>query len=164
MSTSTAVFPVAEPRLDLAAAVPEVYKAQLGLSQATAKAFRAAGLPAALLELLRIRVSQINGCAFCLDMHTKDARHAGEQEDRLYLLSAWRESPHYDETERAVLALAEAVTLVSDGHVPDDVWAAVSSVLDGAQLAAVVGATVAINGWNRIAIATRMTPGGYQPA
>ena len=103
------------------AALPDVYRAQLRLSQAAGDAFLAAGLTQALLELLRIRASQINGCAFCIDMHIKDARHAGEAEDRIYLLDAWRESPHYDTTERAVLALAEAVTLVSADHVPDEV-------------------------------------------
>jgi AhpD family alkylhydroperoxidase len=146
------------------AALPDVYRAQLRLSQAAGDAFLAAGLTQALLELLRIRASQINGCAFCIDMHIKDARHAGEAEDRIYLLDAWRESPHYDTTERAVLALAEAVTLVSADHVPDEVWEASATVLNAGQLAAVIAATVAINGWNRIAIATRMAPGSYQPA
>jgi AhpD family alkylhydroperoxidase len=134
------------------------------LSQAAAETFLAAGLSQALLELVRIRVSQINGCAFCIDMHTKDARHAGEAEDRIYLLNAWREAPHYEEIERVALALAESITLVSVDNVPDELWQGAATVLDDAQLAAVIAATVAINGWNRIAIATRMTPGRYQPA
>jgi AhpD family alkylhydroperoxidase len=133
------------------------------LSQAAAEAFLAAGLSSALLELIRIRASQLNGCAFCIDMHTKDARAAGEREDRIYLLDAWREAPHYEEIERAALALSEAVTQVSVGHVSDEVWTAVTSVLSPDQCAAVIAVTVAINGWNRIAVASRMTPGDYRP-
>jgi AhpD family alkylhydroperoxidase len=154
---------IAEPRLDLATAIPDVYRAQRQLSRAAARAFLGAGLSNALLELIRIRASQLNGCAFCLDMHSKDARHAGEREDRLYLLHAWREAPQYDQTERAALALAEAVTEVAVGRVPDAVWEQSAAVLDAPQLAAVIAVTVAICGWNRIAIATRMTPGEYQP-
>jgi AhpD family alkylhydroperoxidase len=153
-----------DPRLDLARALPDVYRAQIRLDQAAADAFTASGLAASLRELVLMRVSQLNGCAFCLDMHAKDARRAGESEDRLYLLDAWRECPHYDATERAALALAEAVTLVATDHVPDEVWDAAGSVLSPEQLAAVVAVTVAINGWNRIAISTRTTPGVYQPA
>lgn len=164
MSTSAAVPPPPDPRLDLAEALPEVYRAQARLDRAAADAFAAAGLSAALRQLILMRVSQLNGCGFCIDMHSKDARRAGEREDRLYLLDAWREAPHYDTSERAALALAEAVTLVSVDHVPDQLWDSVASVLDPAQLAAVIAVTMAINGWNRIAIATRMTPGSYQPA
>ncbi len=164
MSNRIAVSSVAEPRLDLAAAVPEVYRAQIRLSQAAGEAFLASGLSFALLELSRMRASQLNGCAFCIDMHSKDARHAGEREDRLYLLDAWREAAHYDEVERAVLALVEAITLVSQGHVSDEVWEEAGSVLNPEQVAAVIAATVAINGWNRIAVATRMVPGRYQPS
>jgi AhpD family alkylhydroperoxidase len=141
-----------------------VYRAQARLSQAAEEAFLAAGLDARLRELILMRASQINGCAFCLDMHSKDARHGGESEDRLYLLSAWREAPHYDPTERAALALAEAVTQVSVDQVPDDVWAEAASALTPEQIAAVIAVTVAINGWNRIAISTRMAPGTYEPA
>lgn len=164
MPTHSSLLPPPTPRLDLSEVLPDVYRAQLRLSQAAADAFHASDLPAALRELVLMRVSQLNGCAFCLDMHAKDARHAGESEDRLYLLNAWRESPHYDSTERAALALAEAVTLVSADHVPDELWDAAASVLSPEQLAAVIAVTVAINGWNLIAISTRMTPGAYQPA
>lgn len=164
MSTHASIPPPPAPRLNLEKTLPDVYRAQRRLSQAAADAFYASGLPASLRELVLMRVSQLNGCAFCLDMHAKDARHAGESEDRLYLLNAWRESPHYDQTERAALALAEAVTLVSAGHVLDEVWDAAGSVLSPEQLAAVVAVTVAINGWNRIAISTRLAPGAYQPA
>jgi AhpD family alkylhydroperoxidase len=164
MSNRASVPPPPGPRLDLAEVLPDVYQAQIRLGRAAAAAFSASGLPAALRELVLMRVSQLNGCAFCLDMHAKDARHAGESEDRLYLLSAWRESPHYEPTERVALALAEAITLVTADHVPDEVWDAAGSVLSPEQLAAIVAVTVAINGWNRIAISTRMTPGAYQPA
>ncbi|MBO0694232.1 MAG: carboxymuconolactone decarboxylase family protein, partial [Acidimicrobiaceae bacterium] len=135
----TAIPPVAEPRLDLSSLAPDVYRAQARFSHAAGELFIASGLSQALLELIRIRVSQINGCAFCLDMHTKDARHAGEREDRIYVLSAWREAPFYDPVERAALALAEAVTGVSAGQVPDELWAEAAKVLNEAQLAAVVG-------------------------
>ncbi len=161
---STAIPPVTDPRLEVGTLAPAVYRAQAGLDRAAAEAFTAAGLPAALLELVRLRASQLNGCAFCLDMHSKDARHAGEREERIYLLDAWREAPHYTDQERAALALCEAVTLVSEGQVSEEVWDAAAAVLSPAQLAAVVGATVAINGWNRIAISSRMTPGEYQPS
>jgi AhpD family alkylhydroperoxidase len=159
----TAIPAVAEPRLDLSALAPEVYRAQGRFSQAAGEVFTASGLSQALLELIRIRVSLINGCAFCLDMHTKDARHAGEREDRIYLLSAWRETPFYTPVERAALALAEAVTEVSADQVPDQLWAEAAEVLSESQLAAVVVATAAINTWNRFAISSRMTPGNYQP-
>jgi AhpD family alkylhydroperoxidase len=116
-------------------------------------------------ELIKIRASQINGCAFCLDMHHKDARAAGESEERLYLLPAWRESPgYYDERERAALALCEAMTLVADTHVPDDVWDAAAAVFDEDELAHLVFAIAAINTWNRLMITSRGEPGHYQPA
>ncbi|KUN73602.1 alkylhydroperoxidase [Streptomyces canus] len=116
-----------------------------------------------LLELIRIRASQINGCAFCLDMHTKDARAAGETEQRIYALNAWRETPFFTGRERAALALTEAVTLVHDGQVPDAVYAEAAEVFDETQIAALIWAATVINAYNRIAIATRMVPGGYQP-
>jgi AhpD family alkylhydroperoxidase len=118
-----------------------------------------------LRELVKIRASQINGCAFCLDMHHKDARAAGESEERLYLLPAWRESPgYYDARERAALALCEAMTLVAETHVPDDVWDAAAAVFDEEELAQLVFAIAAINTWNRLMIASRGEPGHYQPA
>lgn len=159
----TAIPSVTEPRLNMASLSPDAYRDQGAFSRAAGEMFIASGLSQALLELIRIRVSQINGCAFCLDMHTKDARYAGEREDRIYLLSAWRETPFYDPTERAALALAEAVTLVSADQVPDQLWAEAAAVLSEPQLAAVVVATAAINTWNRLAISSRSTPGTYQP-
>jgi AhpD family alkylhydroperoxidase len=116
-----------------------------------------------LRHLLDLRASQINGCAFCLDMHSKEARAAGESEERLAVLPAWRESPLFDERERAMLELTEAMTLVADGHVPDDVWDAASAQFDADELAQVVFAIAVINSWNRLAISTRLEPGHYEP-
>jgi AhpD family alkylhydroperoxidase len=115
-----------------------------------------------LHHLLSLRASQINGCAFCIDMHWKDARAAGELEERLYSLDAWRESPVYDRRERAALELCEAMTLISEGHVPDGVWEQASDAL-GEELAQVVFAIAAINTWNRLMITTRAEPGHYEP-
>ena len=122
------------------------------------------GLEKSLLSLLEFRVSQINGCAYCLDMHSKDLREAGETEQRLYLLEAWRESPFYTDRERAALAWAEAVTLVTEGHVPDEVFAQAREQFSEEELANLTLAVVAINGWNRLNIAFRTIPGSYQPA
>jgi AhpD family alkylhydroperoxidase len=121
------------------------------------------GLEPALLELVKLRASQINGCAFCIDMHTKDARVMGETEQRLYGLSAWQEAPFYTERERAVLAWTEAVTLVADSHVPDGVYAHVRQHVSEQELVNLTLAAVAINGWNRLAISFRWLAGGYQP-
>ena len=122
------------------------------------------GLEQSLLGLLEFRVSQINGCAYCLDMHSKDLRAAGETEQRLYLLEAWRESPFYTDRERAALAWAEAVTLVTEGHVPDEVFAQAREQFSEEELANLTLAVIAINGWNRLNIAFRTVPGSYQPA
>jgi AhpD family alkylhydroperoxidase len=115
-------------------------------------------------NLVKIRASQINGCAFCLDMHWKDARAAGETEERLYMLEAWRESPLYDDRERAALELCEAMTLITDGHVPDEVWEDARSEFDDGELANLVFAIAAINTWNRLNITIRLEPGHYEPA
>lgn len=152
------------PRVALKKITPDVSGAMGALHAAAVTAAMDAKVEPELLELIRVRASQINGCAFCLDMHTKDARAKGETEQRLYALSAWRETPFYTERERAGLALAEAVTLVHDGQVPDAVYAAAAEVFDEQQVAALVWAATVINAYNRIAIATRMVPGGYQPA
>jgi AhpD family alkylhydroperoxidase len=137
----------------------------MGALHATAvSAASDAGLEPELLELVRIRASQINGCGFCLDMHTKDARAKGETEQRIYALDAWQEAPFYTPRERAALALAEAVTLVSDGRVPDDVYRDAADVFKEAELAALIWAAIVINAYNRVAIATRMPFGGYKPA
>jgi AhpD family alkylhydroperoxidase len=123
----------------------------------------ASSLEQPLLELVKMRASQINGCAYCLDMHSKDARAEGETEQRLYLLGAWRETSLYSERERAALAWTEAVTLVADGHVPDDVYDEASGHFSEDELVTLTLAVVAINGWNRLNIAFRMEAGGYRP-
>lgn len=115
----------------------------------------------ALLELVRVRASQLNGCIYCIDMHTKDARARGESEQRLYALSAWRESPFFTARERAALAFAEAVTLVSEGQVPDALFAEVQRQLTDAEIGAVLLATIAVNAWNRVAITQRLVAGRY---
>ncbi|MPY93441.1 MAG: carboxymuconolactone decarboxylase family protein [Acidimicrobiia bacterium] len=115
-----------------------------------------------LLELVKLRASQVNGCAYCIDMHTKDARAMGESEERMHLVAAWRESPHFTQRERVALALAEAVTLITDGHVPEDVWAAAEAEFDPDELVCLVWACAVINTWNRVAITTRSQPGAYR--
>ncbi len=121
------------------------------------------GLPENLLHLLKLRVSQLKGCAYCIDMHSKDLRAGGETEQRLYLLDAWRETPYYTERERAALAWAEAVTLVTEGHVPDEVFAEARGQFPEEDLVNLALAVVAINGWNRLNIAFRTVPGTYEP-
>jgi AhpD family alkylhydroperoxidase len=120
------------------------------------------GLDPSLRELVKVRSSQINGCVVCIDMHWKEARAAGESEDRLYSLNAWRESPLYSERERAALALCEAMTLVADGHVPDDAWERARAAFSEAELAQLIFAVTAINAWNRLMITARVEPGHYQ--
>ncbi|WP_405730950.1 carboxymuconolactone decarboxylase family protein [Streptomyces sp. NBC_01537] len=151
------------PRVALKKVTPNVSGAMGALHTAAVEAASDAKVEPELLELIRIRASQINGCAFCLDMHTKDARAKGETEQRVYALNAWRETPFFTERERAALALTEAVTLVSDGRVPDAVYGAAAEVFDEEQVAALIWAATVINAYNRIAIATRMVPGNYQP-
>jgi len=116
-----------------------------------------------LLELVKIRASQINGCAFCLDMHTKDARLAGETEQRIYALNAWRETPFFTDRERAGLEWTEAVTRVADTHVPDEIHERVATQFDEGELVALTFAVVVINGWNRLAVSFRPLVGSYQP-
>lgn len=149
-------------RVALKKSTPDVSAAMGSLHAAAVSAARDAKVEPELLELIRIRASQINGCAFCLDMHTKDARAAGETEQRVYALSAWRETPFFTGRERAALALTEAVTLVHDGQVPDAVYAEAAEAFDETQIAALIWAATVINAYNRIAIATRMVPGGYR--
>lgn len=147
------------PRIDQSKASPGAMNAMLGLERYV----RQSGLPENLVHLVRLRVSQINGCAYCLDMHSKDLRAAGETEQRIYLLDAWREAPFYSERERAALAWAEAVTLVAEDHVPDEVYEHARSQFSEEELASLTLAVVTINGWNRISIAFRNLPGAYQP-
>jgi AhpD family alkylhydroperoxidase len=125
---------------------------------------RRCGLDHNLLELIKLRASQINGCAWCMDMHSKELRAAGETEQRLYLLSAWQESPFYSQRERAALAWTEALTRLTDGNVPDDVFALARGQFTEEELVKLTLAIVAINGANRINIAFRTVPGNYQPA
>jgi AhpD family alkylhydroperoxidase len=121
------------------------------------------GLEPRLVELIKMRASMINGCAYCIDMHSKDARAEGESEQRLYALSAWRETPFFSERERAALEWTESVTLVSQTHVPDDVYEHVRQHFNELELINLTLAVVAINGWNRLAIGFRAVPGTYQP-
>jgi AhpD family alkylhydroperoxidase len=117
-----------------------------------------------LFELVKMRASQINGCAYCMDMHTKDARLAGETEQRIYALSAWRETPFFTDRERAALEWTEAVTRVADTHVPDEIFERVSSHFDESDLVALTFAVIVINSWNRLSISFRPVVGSYQPA
>jgi AhpD family alkylhydroperoxidase len=121
------------------------------------------GLEARLLYLVKMRASQINGCAYCLDMHSKDARATGESEQRLYALNAWRETPFFSDRERAALDWTEALTLVSDTHVPDEVFAAARAHFEENELVNLTLAVMAINSWNRLSIAFRAVPGEYKP-
>lgn len=146
-------------RLDYGVASPGALKAMVGLEAHV----RRSGLEHSLIELVKTRASQLNGCAFCIDMHTKDARAAGETEQRLYGLSAWREAPFYTDRERAALEWTEAVTFVTDGHVPDDVYESVREHFGEQQLVDLTLAIIAINGWNRLAIAFRTEAGTYEP-
>jgi AhpD family alkylhydroperoxidase len=143
-------------RMQLSERAPRAYAAMFRFS-------RSVELDARLRVLIEIRASQINGCAFCLDMHWKDARAAGESEERLSILPAWRESALFDERERAALALCEAITSIADGHVPDQVWEAAAEAFDPDELAQLVFAITVINAWNRLMITARVEPGHYRP-
>ena len=149
-----------ESRINAFKAAPKAYQAMVALQAYT----NSCGLDAPMMELVKLRASQINGCAYCLDMHTKDARAAGETEQRLYLLDAWREAPFYSDRERAALEWTEALTKITEGHVPDAVYASVKPHFSDEELANLSLAIVTINGWNRLAIAFRAEPGHYQPA
>ncbi len=129
----------------------------------TTKYVNSSGLEHRLLELVKMRTSQLNGCAYCIDMHTKDARAAGETEQRLYLLDAWRETSLYTERERAALEWTEAVTRIADGHVPDDVFAVARAHFSEEELVNLTIAVIATNGFNRLNIAFRPEVGGYRP-
>ena len=149
-----------QPRLDARKVAPAAYQAMLGLEMHVRKSSH---LEPALLELVRMRASQINGCAYCLDMHSKDAQAEGETEQRLYTLDAWRETPFFTDRERAALAWTEAVTLVAEGHVPDEVYAEAREHFTEEELVNLTMAVVTINAWNRLSIAFRAVPGEYQP-
>ena len=138
---------------------PGAYKAMLGLEAY----LHESGVELALLHLIKLWASQINGCAYCIDMHWKDLRAIGENEQRLYGLDAWREAPYYSERERAALAWTEAVTRVTNGHVPDQFYEDVREHFSEKELADLTLAVATINAWNRLAIASRSVPGTYQP-
>jgi AhpD family alkylhydroperoxidase len=144
-------------RVDYRRIFPEAAQAMGGLEQAV----RDSSLEPALLELVRMRASQLNGCAYCLDMHSKDARARGESEQRLYVLSAWQEAPFYSERERAALAWCEALTLLAQSGAPDDVYERLAAQFDEQQIVALTLAIVAINGWNRFAVGLRPAVGEY---
>jgi AhpD family alkylhydroperoxidase len=139
-------------RLSFRSTAPEIYGA-IGALDASA------GFEPRLRELVRIRASQINGCAFCVDMHCVDAQKAGEQDRRIFALAAWRESPFFDERERAALALTEALTRLPEGGVADEVYDAAADAFSEDELARLIGVIIAINAWNRVAISTLMQPG-----
>jgi AhpD family alkylhydroperoxidase len=146
-------------RMNIGKLAPGAYQAMLGLE----RYLHECGLEANLLHLLKLRASQVNGCAYCIDMHWKDLRAAGESEQRLYGLDAWEESPYYSERERAALAWTEAVTLLTEGHVPERVYQAVKPHFSEKELADLTVAVATINAWNRLAISARTLPGTYKP-
>jgi AhpD family alkylhydroperoxidase len=147
-----------EPRLNPYKLAPTGYQAILALQ----KYVDGCGLERPLLELVKMRASQINGCAYCLDMHSKDARALGETEQRLYLLNAWRESPFYTERERAALEWTESVTLLSNREVADEVYERVKQQFSAEELVNLTMAIATINTWNRLSIAFRAVPGAYK--
>ena len=148
-----------QPRLDYTKASPGTVRALFGLEVY----LHGCGLEHGLLHPVKLPAAQVNGCAYCIDMHSKDARAAGETEQRLYLLDAWREAPFYTDRERAAFAWTEAVTKVTEGHVPDAVFEEVREQFNDKELADLTMAIAAINAWNRMAISFRALPGGYQP-
>jgi AhpD family alkylhydroperoxidase len=148
-----------EPRIDYLKSARGAYHAMLGIEHY----LQQCGLEESLLHLIKLRVSQVNGCAYCIDMHWKDLRARGESEQRLYGLDAWEESPYYTDRERAALAWAESVTNIQDGHVPDAVFEHVKNFFSDKELADLTLAVTAINSWNRLSIAARTVPGTYEP-
>lgn len=160
LAAGTAEYaPEITPRLAWARLVPDVYKAMIRLDTAAKQ-----GLDPKLYELVKIRASQINHCALCIDMHSKDALAAGESVERIVQLSAWEESRHfYTEKELAALELTEAVTVLTDGFVPDEVYERAATFFEETELAQLIAAITVINAWNRFGVTCRMTPGHYQP-
>jgi AhpD family alkylhydroperoxidase len=148
-----------EGRIAMAKVAPGAYRAMLGLEEY----LHQCGLEQTLIDLVKLRASQVNGCAYCIDMHWKDLRALGESEQRLYGLDAWEESPYYSDRERAALAWTEAVTNIRDGHVRDEVYEDVRKHFSEKELADLTLAVAAINAWNRLAISARTEPGKYQP-
>jgi AhpD family alkylhydroperoxidase len=148
-----------EPRLDYKSAFSEGYQGMAHLEAIV----RRSGLEPSLYELVKIRASQLNGCAYCIDMHTKDARANGETEQRIYALSAWRETPFFTERERAALAWTEAITNIQQGHAPEEVYNHTRLHFNEEEITKLTYAITQINSWNRIAIAFRAEVGSYQP-
>ena len=148
-----------QPRLDVQNIAPQAYRAMAGLETY----IRNSGLDPGPLELVKLRASQINGCAYCIDMHTKDARAGGETEQRLYGLTAWSETPFYTDRERAALAWTEALTLINETHAPDDVYEEVRRHFNESEVVSLTMAIVTINSWNRLALGFRVVPGTYEP-
>ncbi len=146
-------------RIEVAKVAPGAYQAMLGLESYV----RQSGLPKRIVELVKLQASYLNGCAYCVDMHTKDARTAGETEQRLYAVPVWRETPFFTPKERAALAWAEAVTDVARSGVPDADWEELRRHFSEKEAADLTLAVVVINGWNRLSIAFRTEPGSYQP-
>lgn len=146
-------------RIDYAKVSPHAVQAMYGLERFV----RESGLETSLVNLIKMRASQMNGCAYCIDMHSKEARAEGETEQRLYELNAWRETPFYTERERAALAWTESLTLISQTHAPDDVFEEVRRHFNEQEIVGLSMAIVAINAWNRLAIGFRAVPGTYQP-
>jgi AhpD family alkylhydroperoxidase len=149
-----------QPRIDYLRVARGAYDALLGLE----KYLQQSGLEEPLVDLLKLRASQINGCAYCIDMHWKDLRSLGETEQRLYGLDAWEESPYYSDRERAALLWTEAVTKIREGHVPDEIYERVRTQFSEKEVADLTIAIANINAWNRLAIAGRSVPGKYRPA
>ncbi|HEV3295061.1 MAG TPA: carboxymuconolactone decarboxylase family protein [Streptosporangiaceae bacterium] len=163
-ATDTATRPQIPVRLDFDTHAAGFARAMAHLDRAATKELDRADIDPRLRELIRIRASQLNGCAYCIDMHTKDARAIGETEQRLYALPAWRETPFFTVRERAALAFTETVTRVADTHVPDEAYQQVAAEFSADEVAALVSLIVTINAWNTIGVATRAwEPGSYQP-
>ena len=160
-ATTATTTGTAHRRLDYPAHLPTAYQALVRLHRLVDDS----ALEQAIVELVRVRASQMNGCAYCIDMHTKDARAAGETEQRLYALPAWPETPFFDDRERAALAFTESVTLLARDHVPEAAYEAVAAEFGGQEIAALLSLIVAINAWNALSVSTRAwAPGSYQPA
>jgi AhpD family alkylhydroperoxidase len=162
--TTTQDNPQTTARLDFEHHAAGFYRAVVHLDQAATKELDKVNFDARLRELVRIRASQLNGCAYCIDMHTKDARAVGETEQRIYALPAWRETPFFTPRERAALAFTESVTLLAADHVPDVAYDAVAAEFSPDEVAALVSLILTINAWNTIGVSTRAwVPGSYQP-
>ncbi|HEV2371331.1 MAG TPA: carboxymuconolactone decarboxylase family protein [Streptosporangiaceae bacterium] len=161
---TTTTTPQTEVRLDFDAHATHFARALAQLDQAATRQLDKAGIDPRLRELVRVRASQLNGCAYCIDMHTKDARAVGETEQRLYALPAWRETPYFSARERAALDFTETVTLLADTHVPAESYQRAAAEFSPAEVAALLSLVVTINAWNAIGVTTRAwEPGSYQP-